>query len=295
MVFQSFSVFIPLPTFFHFTFLIMNNDKNKQLERFARFGLAAKGAVYCLVGGLAVAAAFGAGGKTTGKKGAFSFVLEQPFGKVMLGIIAVGLLGYVAWRMIQAFQDPDHPNEHDTKNTLKRIGYGISGIAYGFLAYYALSLVFGWGSSSSGSGGESKREFFVAKLLEQPFGQWLVGIVAAFFIGKGLHQIYKAVSGKFKKHLKSIGMGQKGLEAVDKIGKVGYIARGIVLGIIGYLFIKAALQANPSKADGTSGAFDFIQNSTSGPWLLGLIAAGLFCYGVFMFVMARYRRVNPNV
>ena len=60
----------------------------------ARAGYAAKGVVYVLVGGLAVLAAVGSGGTTTGSRGAMRTVLAGPFGRVMLALIAAGLAGF---------------------------------------------------------------------------------------------------------------------------------------------------------------------------------------------------------
>ena len=61
------------------------------LEVMARLGHGARGVVYCLVGGLALFAAIGSGGRTGGSGGALRIILEQPFGRVLLGLIAIGL------------------------------------------------------------------------------------------------------------------------------------------------------------------------------------------------------------
>src|SRR5918997_6489379 len=78
------------------------------VEWIARFGYAAKGVVYMVMGILAVLAAVEAGGgSTTDQNGAFQTIEEAPFGQVLLGVVAVGLMGYVLWRSIQAVADPD--------------------------------------------------------------------------------------------------------------------------------------------------------------------------------------------
>ena len=78
-----------------------------------------------------------------------------------------------------------------------------------------------------------------------------------------------------------------------RAGRAGYIARGVVLGIIGYFLIKAALQSDAGEAQGTEGALNFLSTS-GGPYLMAIVALGLACYGLFMFVMARYRYM-PNI
>jgi hypothetical protein len=258
-------------------------------ENFARFGMAAKGVVYTLVGALAFMAAFEINGNSeqgAGKQGVFQFILEQPFGKVLLGIVAFGLVCYTIWRFIQAFMDSEGKGA-DAKGLGKRIGFAFSGLVYGGLAFLAAKMVLGNGG---GSGGDS-RETLAGKLLEQPFGQWLVGIVAVGTMAMGLYQIYKAISGKFLKNMKSANIKSEIRNMLMKAGKVGYIARGVVWGIIGFLFLKAALNANPKEAGGSSNAFQFLEQSY-GSILLGAIALGLVCYGVFMFVRARYEVIK---
>lgn len=260
------------------------------IEKYARFGIAAKGAVYVLIGVLAAMAVFGQGGSTGGKENAFQFLLQQPFGQILLGLVILGLLGYVTWRFIQAFKDPDG-NGSDTEGLAKRTGYFFSGLVYLFFAFSAARMLLPSLGSGSGSGGG--RQMLIAKALEQPFGQVLVGIFAAIVIGKGIYQLYRGISGKFKNTINEQSMSHEEHEVFMRAGRVGYIARGIVFSIIGYFLVKAALQSDSSEAGGTDQVFSFL-SSTGGPYLLAAIAIGLACYGVFMFVKSKYRYI-PRV
>ena len=76
------------------------------LAKLARAGFAAKGVLYVVVGFLAAASAFGAGGETTGSRGAMATLFEQPFGKVLLSVVAIGLVGYSIFQFIRAIEDP---------------------------------------------------------------------------------------------------------------------------------------------------------------------------------------------
>lgn len=270
----------------------LDQTKDESVRKIARIGMFAKGVVYVILGVLTAMYAFGSGGQKAGKDSALQFVYQQPFGKVLLALLAIGLICYVVWRFIQAFRDPE--NKGDDKSGIgTRIGYAASGVLYGVFAFEAIRMLFSNGSS--GGGGDQK-ETIVSMLLGQPFGQILVGIVAVVFFGKAIYQIYRAVSGKFAKKVQDSELDHRVKDILRKAGYVGYIARGIVIGIIGYFFLRAAIEANPNEAGGTQQAFDFIQSSTAwGTILLGIIAIGLACYGVFMFVKARYRVLPSSI
>ncbi|MDX5423574.1 MAG: DUF1206 domain-containing protein [Hymenobacteraceae bacterium] len=265
----------------------------KWVENFAKFGLAAKGLVYCLVGILAFMAAFELGGSSTqeaDRGGVFKLILEQPFGRWLLGIVAVGLACYTLWRFIQGFQDTESEGT-DAKGIAKRARYIFSGLVYGALAYAAASLALGNGS---GGGGGDTRQTLVQELLQQPFGQWLVGILAVGTMLIGLYQIYYGWSEKYQKKVQSGGLKNDIEHTMIRAGKIGYVARGVVWLIIGYMFLQAALEANPQEAGGSAKAFQFLESSAYGSFLLGAVAIGLVCYGVFMFMRAKYQPVYTS-
>ena len=254
----------------------------------ARFGYAAKGVVYMVVGGLALAAALGQGGSSSpDQRGALQTILEQPFGQVLLGLVAVGLFGYALWRFVMAAQDTEGDGS-DAKGIVKRTGYAVSGIIYAGLAVAAVGLVLG--SSGGGSGGGSAQDW-TARLMAQPFGRWLVGIVGAVVIAVGLYQFYRAYSAKFREKLLLSRMSQTEETWATRVGRLGFAARGVVYAMIGFFLIQAALQSNPSQAGGLGQAFRELSSAPYGPWLLGIVALGFIAYGVFALVLARYRRI----
>ena len=266
------------------------SDTAGWIEALARFGYAAKGVIYALVGILAIQAAFNWGGKVTGSEGAFETIANQPFGKVMLFLVALGLVGYVIWRFVAAIFDPEH-NDDGAKNILRRLSYAISGLVYGSLAFAAFRIVFGSGGSSSDSGGGSNAQ--TATLLSQPFGRWLVGLVAAGAVGYGFYCIYRGVKVKFRKKLKLAEMSQTQQDWAIRIGRFGLICKGIVSTIVGYFFAQAARSADASEAKTTAGALQAIQQQPYGAVLMGIVAFGMLSYGVHLMVQARYRRISP--
>ncbi|GGB67382.1 hypothetical protein GCM10007424_04230 [Flavobacterium suaedae] len=225
--------------------------------------------------------------KETGKGGVFDFLYQQTGGQIMLGILALGLVCYCIWRFVEAFSKKD--TDKKSKKYIKTFRYIFSAVAYGVLAYRVIKkLISGISSSSSDSGGNSTQQNVAQELLSKPFGQILVGIAAAILLGVGIYQIYYGYSEKYKKHVdKTV---EKGRKIMLNSGKMGYIARGVVWLLLAWLFAKAAIDANASKAGDTAKAFSYLKDVEYGPYLLAAVGFGLICYGVFSFVRARYEK-----
>ena len=265
----------------------MTQERDGWVERLARFGYAAKGIVYAIVGVLATQVAFGRGGKTTNTKGALQTIVTQPFGKFLLALVAIGLLGYVLWLFVQAIKDPEKKGT-DAKGILQRVGYGATGLIYAGLAFSAVKIILG----SGGGGSSNSTQDWTARLLSQPFGQWLVGAVGAATIGMGFYQFYQAYSAKFRKNLKLNQMSNTEKTWATRLGRFGLGARGVVFVVIGFLLIQAARYSNPKEAQGLDGALDKLLQQPYGVWLLGVVALGLVAYGIYQGVLARYRRIT---
>lgn len=253
------------------------------LERLARLGFLAKGAVYLTVGILALQAAVGSGGQTTDTQGAVRVIAQQPFGQVLLALLALGLISYGLWRFVQAALNP--AGRSGAKALVTRGGFAVSGVIHVALAVTALGLLFG-----SGSGGSSEQSL-TARLLAVPFGRWLVGAVGLAIIASGLVQLGKAYRASFRRALKLGEMRPLERTWATRAGRVGYAARGVVFCLTGVFFIQAALQSDASEARGLDGALQTLQAQPYGPYLLGVVALGFILYGVYMGVEARYRNV----
>jgi Domain of Unknown Function (DUF1206) len=258
------------------------------IERLARIGYVAYGIVYMLVGALAVRAAIGGGGKATGQEGALRQVLLAPLGRVLLGMIVVGLLAYATWRLFQGILDPENDGS-DLKGIASRVEHVLNGLLHAALAFSAGGLALG-----AGGGGGGSPDDWTARLMAQPFGRWLVVIVGAGILGAGLYQYYKVYKADFRDELKSGEMSARKRTWVTRSGRLGYAARGVVFGVIGVFLVQAALQSDPDEARGLGGALQTLAHGPYGPYILGAVALGLVAYGAFMFVMARYRRIEPS-
>lgn len=252
------------------------------LRTMARLGFAAKGIVYALMGLLALLAATGQQeGQTADKKQAVQTLQSLPGGPVLLGLIALGLLAYIAWRVVQAVRDTEDKGT-DTAGIARRVGYAASGLVYASLAWYAAQLAL---SGSADSGSDAKQTL-TARVLAWPAGEWLIMLVGVATIAIGLYQLYQAYSGRFHKYVQGSDIPAGQQNTVYRLGQVGYTARGLVLGIIGYFFIQAGQQSRAAAVGSTGEAFDFL--ATMGPVVLGIVALGLMAYGLYMLVQAKY-------
>jgi len=255
-------------------------------EWLARGGFVARGAVYGIIGILALKLAFGVGGKATDQKGALETLAQQPFGRVLLILVAVGLAGYALWRLVRAALG--HGVEATNDSGFDRVAALASGVVYAGLCAIAISILVGSSRSGSSSGTSHKA---AAGVLGWPAGQWLVGLAGAVMIGVALYQGYRGVTKDFLKDSKTEEMSVPVRHWVTRIGVVGHLARMIVFGLVGVFLIKAAVEYNPSTAIGLDGALRKLADQTYGSVLLGLVAAGLIAFALYSLSDARYRRI----
>ncbi|EPD51348.1 hypothetical protein HMPREF1210_01946 [Paenisporosarcina sp. HGH0030] len=265
-------------------------DKMREVKpwvrRFGRFGYMTKGVVYGMIGILAALAAFGPGGDTTGTSGALQSIAEMQFGDFVLWVIGIGLIGYIMWDFIKAFKDPENEG-NDAKGLIKRTGYFISGIIYANLAFGAIKLASHTGNAEGGG-----EKTISAKLMEQPFGEWIVGLVGVIIIGYGLYELYSGVKEKFMDKFKTYEMNEKERKIARLSGKIGLNARGVVLSMVGFFFIRTAYTNNPEESKGLGGALAELARQPFGQLILAMVAVGLILYGIYQIIRGRYQHMN---
>jgi hypothetical protein len=262
------------------------------VEWLGRTGLVAQGVIYALVALLALQVAIDGrdAASRPDKEGALHLIAEQPFGKVLLGALALGFAAYALWRFAQAFADREQKGS-GAKGLAKRAGYLCLGAWYVALTALTVStLRESGGGSSAASGGQSEQQA-TAGVFDLPLGRELVLAAAGGFLIAAGWNVYRATSGKLEKHLRTHELSETTRKTVLSVGAVGHLARGVVFGLIGVFLGKAALEYDPQEARGLDGALYELARQAYGPALLAAVAVGLAAYALWCWAQARYRDV----
>ena len=257
------------------------------LNLVARIGHVGKGVVYIVMGIAALLVTLLGVGEPTGSRGAMKILRDEPFGEMMVAAVAVGLGCYSAWRWIQLFRDPTVRSRNRLKRFGLRMNFFISAAAHTALAVTAVTLVLGL----PGIDDDDAQEW-AATLLAQPAGFVLVFLVGVGFVGAAIGEMVNALRGGYRKRLDLERLGRKRRGALNTTAVWGLVSRGVVFAIIGVLFMIAAVTYDPQRAGTVPEALMLLHRQMYGPWLMGVIAAGLLCYGLLQLVIAGYRRVE---
>jgi hypothetical protein len=248
------------------------------LDRGVRFGMITYGVVHLIVAWLAIQLALGDHGKTASQKGAMQTLAKQPFGTVLLWLVAIGMFLLVVWRVIEMFVG--HQEYDGGKKWRKRAVSAFKAVVYGYLAVIAFRFAVDAGSGQSTN--------YTSKLMDQTYGRWIVGAIGVAIAVYGVSYARRGWTEKFMENLDVRGsIGEAGT-AYRIVGKLGYIAKGIAFCIVGGLFVAAAVTHEAKKSGGLDDALHTVLQQPFGPFLLILIAAGIACYGLFCFARARH-------
>jgi hypothetical protein len=216
-------------------------------------------------------------------------VLAAPLGRVLLVAIGVSMLGYAVWRAVEGIADPDRRGS-DAKGLALRASFLARAVVHAGLALSAFQIAAGDASGGSGDGDRPKQATRAA--FEIPGGEWLVWLVALGLGGYGLYQLYRAAAAKLSKQLDVRELSAESGRWLIGVSRFGIAARGIVFIAIGWLFVRAATQHDPSEAGGIGDGLRAV--GRLGRWPFAALALGLIAYGAYQVVNARYRRIRAR-
>ena len=257
--------------------------------KLARAGLIGKGALYTLLGFLAINVALGNRGSAT-ETGAIQTVAQAPFGRFLLIALTAALIALVVWKVSQAIAgDPVEGSEGSD-----RAKYAGKAVVYSGAALASLSiLIANWGGSAAAvpAGGGGGKQQATATVLGMPGGRWIVMLVGLAAIGFGAYQIYKqTLKCDFMQRIGSLEHDRR--KVVEALGRAGYAGSGLVMIGVGFFLFIAGLNYDPDNVKGLSGLLSDLAGKSWGQLVLWLIALGVFAYGLFSFAEARYRRAT---
>ena len=253
----------------------------------ARFGYAARGVVYLLIGGLTVYAA-ATWSEAIGKEEALRELLDAPFGLPVLAALVVGIAGYIVWRLVQSIGDTDD-HGYSAKGLGVRLGLFVSACTYALLGWYVVTLVFQDATEGFRGSLNSSRGTFEG-FLNNDWVVWAIG--AVFLVVAGAH-LWKAWRAKYRKHFV---VDSDQWRWIHPVSRTGLAARGVVLAVIGGLFMYRGwtVEDDADPPPGLKEALRFIEDLPAGAWLLGAVGVGLMLFAGYSFIEAFYRRINVH-
>ncbi len=259
---------------------------SRPMEVAARLGFVARGAIYILVGVIALQIAAGRGGQAD-RGGALAQIAARGYGTVVLWVLAVGFGGMALWRLSEAAFGATGPDGHKAGQRLKSLARGVL-----YTAFCVSTVAFVIGASSRATANSNKQSrTLTARVMTHTGGRLLVGLAGIVIIGVGLYLAYRAWKKKFLRRMDLAGTRPSTRAAVEKLGVFGGIARGAVAVLAGVFLLVAAIRFQPSKAEGIDGTLRAFAHTPLGPYLLVLVALGLVAFGLFSWCEARWRRV----
>lgn len=248
------------------------------LEAAARVGYAVSGLLHLLIGWITLQVAFGGGGKNADQSGALASLAGNGAGKAALWVGVVGFVGLAIWQVADAVVGHPGQDKEAWGGRAKAVG---KAVVYVALAWSAFNFARGRSSDS-----RSQSVDFTAKLLEKPGGRALVVVIGLGVIGIGIYHVYKGAKKTFLQDLQD----HPGTWAT-RAGRVGYVAKGVALVIVGFLFVAAGFHKQAKEATGLDGALKSLRDEPFGPVLLVIMAVGFAAFGLYSFARAKHAKV----
>jgi hypothetical protein len=253
-------------------------DKSEKIVWLARLGYAVRGAVYLLLGYLLLSAT----GK--GTTGALVYVSEIPGGPAILGISAIGLVGYAVYKLMAGLFDTERVGT-DAKGIGKRVSYVISAAIYAALSWTAIQLARG---AQASTGNQSRQ--LAETALDFDLGPVALGLAGlALLVGAGA-QAKSAYDLGFMRHIASDAP-----PATCWIGRIGLGTRALVFLLMGWSLLRSAWFSSSDEVRSLGQALIDLRQMGLG---FSIVAAGIALFGVFSLITARYRIIpdpDPNL
>jgi hypothetical protein len=247
-----------------------------------RGGLVGYGVLHLLVAWVAVRLVLTPAKGTVSGQGALAQLADGRPGRLTLFVMAVGFAGLVVWQLIAAvvgFRDRDAR----WRRGVERLGALCRAAVWSYLALTTAELAL-----EGGSGGGSPSAT-TATVMAWPGGAWIVALVGVVVIGVGVGLAAFGWCVGFLDQLDTSARSQDRRRVpIVVLGRVGYVAKGVALVVIGTLLAWAAWTHDPDKSAGLDRALYELVGGRWGKTAILAIAVGLSCFGVFLLARARH-------
>ncbi len=254
---------------------VSTHEASRWALRAGRAGVAAQGLLYVVFAWIAGQIALSGGSESEASSGgALATLAAQPFGFVLLVVLALGFAAYIAWQVFEltgkGLQGPS------TVNRVKAAAMATVGVVLLVTTIRVLA---------QGSAPEGGEEEATSTVLAWPGGRVLVGLVGLAIIGLAGYLVVRGFRGKIREKL-TAGVSQW----LIRLGQFGDVARGAAFATIGVLLVTAAVTYDSETAGGLDAALGALREQPFGPYLVFAVALGLGAWGVFCVLTARHHR-----
>ncbi len=260
-----------------------NREKKKAFVHYLPiYGCISTGIIYIGIGVIAILSFLRIKDGGADESSMFAYLNNYLVGKIFVWIILLGTLCYIIWRIYEAIKDP-YAYGKDAKGKAKRTGIALSTIADIFIAFSAIQALLERGNIME-NGQPIEQRQYVSQLLQENWGSWLIIGVGFIVVATALVQFFYGITQGYRERIDIAHFSKDTKQLTHLLAWVGYLARGIIIGIIGFFFIKAGISENAQHVVNTDKAFDFIGDDVGHLYFI-LVAIGTICYGLFMFVL----------
>ena len=254
-------------------------------RQLARFGCVATAIIYIMLGLFALLSLFRLKEGGADEASILKFFEGVQFGKIVISIIILGMLAYMMWRFYEAINDPYHYGSHG-KAVVIRLLTAFSAISDGLIAWPAVESLIGENPASKTGDPVAQRES-ISNMLQHPVGVWAVSIIGCITLVTAVVQFVYVFKKAYEERIDFDSLSPAKRTIIHSLSYAGHIARGVILGIIGFFMLKAAMTKNGQLVVNTDKAFDFLGDEI-GKAVFAIIAIGTICYGFFMMAMGYY-------
>lgn len=258
----------------------MRNKKRVFINYLPIYGCFSTGLIYLGIGVIAILSFLKIKDGGADESSLLAFLNDSFAGKILFWIILAGIICYVIWRIFEVVNDP-YGYGKGIKGIARRTGIAMSTVPDILIALTAFQILAGVGNIRMDGRPVTQREM-AANVLRESWGEWALISMGVIICLTALVQFFYGITRGYKERLDIAHFSVFTKKLIHFLAWAGYLARGVIVGIIGFFLIKAGASDSPDVVVNTDKAFDFIGDHVGHLYFI-LVAIGTICYGLFMF------------